>query len=139
MRQTQTRSVAGLFARFAAAGAVGTATHYCVLIALVELASVAPAAAAAAGAVVGATVNYLLNYHVTFRSRSSHVATFARFAVVALAGMILNAGIVFLFVRLGMHYLIGQFVATAVVLVVGFVANHLWTFAESIDERSHQP
>lgn len=114
---------------YTGAGAVGTAVHYAALALLVELGGVPPGAAAAAGAALGALTNYALNYRLTFRSRAAHIVTLPRFLAVAVAGIVISGVIVDLGTRgLGVHYIAAQVVATAVVLIAGFVANRLWTF-----------
>jgi putative flippase GtrA len=128
----------GPFVRFSGAGAIGTVAHYAVLVLLVEIASIHPAIAAACGATVGATVNYLLNYRITFRSTARHTFAAPRFALVALVGMALNAGVVFQFVRLGGHYLLGQVAATLLVLILGFLASQFWVFSESRNDDSRK-
>jgi len=125
----ENRRTLGQFIRFAAAGVIGTAAHYVVLVLLVEIAAMPPALATAGGAAVGATLNYFLNYRVTFRSTASHSVTGPRFALIAVAGMALNSAVVFLLVRLGIHYLVSQMFATLLILVAGFVANRTWTFS----------
>ena len=126
------------FVRYSGAGAIGTGAHYAVLVLLVEIASIHPAIAAACGATVGATVNYLLNYRMTFRSTARHTVAAPRFALVALLGMALNAGVVFLFVRLGGHYLVGQVAATLLVLTLGFLASQFWVFSDSKNDGSRR-
>ena len=59
------------FVRYAGVGAIGTLAHYGVLIALVQSRATGPLVASTLGFAVGAAVNYLLNYHVTFRSPQS--------------------------------------------------------------------
>ena len=129
-------TIFGSFVSFAGAGAIGTAAHYAVLVLLVEIAGMPAAVATAFGAVVGATVNYLLNYHLTFHSVASHTITGPRFALIALAGMALNSMVVFACVRLGIHYLVGQVVATLLVLLFGFLANRFWTFSGTANDDS---
>lgn len=117
------------FLRYAGAGAIGTAAHYAVLIALVQLAHAGAVAASTAGAIVGALVNYGLNYRFTFASRKAHTRALPRFAAVALGGVALNAIVLAaLLATFGPHYLVAQVVATAAVLVAGYLANRLWTF-----------
>lgn len=117
---------------FAIVGAIGTAVHYLVFIALVELAGSAPVPATSAGAVLGALVNYALNYRITFASRADHARTLARFMVVAAVALILNAVIVDAAIRfVHVHYLFGQLLATGVVFVFGYAANRAWTFSEA--------
>jgi putative flippase GtrA len=117
------------FLRYAGAGAIGTATHYALLVALVQLAGVTAVAASTAGAVAGAVVNYLLNHRFTFASDKPHSRALPRFIVVSLVGIAVNAAVVAALVGgAGAHYLVAQVIATAVVLVLGFAINRVWTF-----------
>lgn len=126
------RHAMGQFVDFAVVGAVGTAAHFVTLILLVQSAGWTPALATTAGFLVGALINYGLNYRLTFQSRASHAVTMPRFLAIALLSMLLNIGIVGVLVHWNaMHYLLGQAVATLVVLVVNFVANRALTFTAS--------
>jgi putative flippase GtrA len=117
------------FLRYAGAGAIGTGAQYAVLIALVQLGHVGAVAASTAGAIVGAIVNYGLNYRFTFASRKAHARTGPRFAIVAMGGIVLNGIVVAVtLAAIGPHYLVAQVIATAAVLVAGYLANRLWTF-----------
>jgi putative flippase GtrA len=117
------------FLRYAGAGAVGTALHYAVLIALVQLARTDAVAASTAGAVCGALVNYALNRRYTFASAAPHARALPRFALVAAAGVALNALVMAAVLALaGPHYLVAQVVATGAVLAAGYLANRAWTF-----------
>ena len=117
------------FLRYAGAGAIGTALHYAVLIALVQLARQDAVVASTAGAVAGALVNYLLNRHFTFASVKPHARALPRFALIAVGGVALNAAVMasVLYVA-GPHYLLAQIAATGAVLAAGFLANRAWTF-----------
>jgi putative flippase GtrA len=117
------------FFRYAGSGAVGTAVHYAVLIALVAFADAGAVEASTMGALVGAAVNYALNHRFTFRSRKAHGTAFPRFALVAAAGIVLNALVLAAVLAIaGPHYLVAQLVATCAVLAAGFLANRAWTF-----------
>jgi putative flippase GtrA len=117
------------FVRYAAAGATGTAAHYALLVALVQGGFAGPVAASTAGAVVGALVNYVLNHRFTFASTRPHAVALPRFAVVAAAGIAVNAAAMAAVLAIaGPHYLVAQIVATAAVLVFGYLANRAWTF-----------
>jgi len=117
------------FFRYAGAGAVGTALHYAVLIALVQLAHAGAIAASTIGAIAGALVNYALNHRYTFASRNAHGRALPRFALVAIAGVALNALVLAAMLALaGAHYLVAQVVATGAVLAAGYCANRAWTF-----------
>lgn len=132
MRETHPKMIdPRQFLRYAFVGAVGTAVHYATLIALVQWLAASPTLASTLGAILGGVTNYLLNYHVTFRSGASHVEASPRFLVVALLGLLVNGVLVNTLTRhLGMHYLAAQVVATLAVLLTGFVANRSWTFKD---------
>ena len=119
------------FLRFASVGVVGTIAHYTVLVLIVEVLGARAIVGSSLGFLVGAAINYILNYHYTFQSGKQHIETLPKFYVIAGAGFAINGLIVYLMAHIGsMNYLFAQVVATAVVLVWGFVANYLWTFVE---------
>jgi putative flippase GtrA len=119
----------GAFIRYAGVGLIGTAAHYAVLLVLVNLANTAPVLASTIGAVVGACVNYVLNYRFTFASRRDHVVAMPRFFAVAGLGIVVNAAVMALALALGVRsYILAQILATAAVLIVGYLANRKWTF-----------
>ncbi len=123
------RLPASQFLRYASAGAVGTACHYAVLIALVQLARTAPVIASTAGAVCGAIVNYALNHRFTFASDKPHAHALPRFALVSVAGIVLNALVMAAVLALASPpYLVAQVIATGAVLAAGFLVNRVWTF-----------
>jgi len=122
------RTPAPAFARYTLAGTIGTAFHFAILAALVQLASVNAVAASTAGAIAGALVNYALNYWFTFGSRRMHRVALPRFVTVALAGLALNAAVLALALHFGVHYLVGQAAASGAVLATGYLANRAWTF-----------
>jgi putative flippase GtrA len=117
------------FIRYAGAGAIGTAAHYAVLVALVQGVQVGVVAASTAGAVTGAGINYFLNHRFTFGSQEPHGRALPRFATVAALGIVLNALVLAAVLAIfGPHYLVAQVAATLAVLVAGFLANRAWTF-----------
>jgi len=118
------------FAAFAGVGALATTLHYAVLMVLVDLARLDPVGSSTAGAIVGASLSYCLNHRVTFRSERPHASAIGRFAVTALIGFCLNAGIM-LITRLypALHYLACQVIATVVVLFWNFFVSKYWTFS----------
>ena len=130
LAQITTRcGVAGRFLVFSAVGAVGAAAHYLVLIVFHEFLDVNPVIASAMGSIVGAFVNYLLNYHVTFESDAAHGSVMPKFYLIATVGFLLNILIMWQMVRsFEIHYIGSQLVATGVVLAWGFAGNSIWTF-----------
>lgn len=124
---------------YAGAGAVGTVAHYAILTAFVQLIGMSPVLATAIGAGVGALINYMLNYHVTFLSDASHFRTLPRFLLVAGLAMGLNAGGMWIAIEIfGINYLVAQVFCTLLVLVAGFLLNKTWTFGSSEATRSQR-
>ncbi|MBN9064401.1 MAG: polysaccharide synthesis protein GtrA [Rhizobiales bacterium 65-9] len=117
------------FATFFGVGALATALHYAVLVALAEVFSVDPVAAALTGYCAGGLASYWLNRTRTFHSDRPHGEAGWRFAAVMAVGFALTWSLMTLFVdRLGLPYLPAQIVATGVVLVWNFIAHKWWTF-----------
>ena len=114
--------------RFGLVGGFATAIQYVVLIALVRKAGMWPPVASVVGFVLSAGVNYLLNYHVTFRSDQQHAPAATKFLTLAIVGLGLNATLMQVLVDVGWHYLLAQVCVTAVVFLWNFVGNSLWTF-----------
>jgi len=127
----------GRFLVFSSVGMVGTAAHYLVLVVLHEILGVHPVMASAVGSIVGAFVNYLLNYHVTFESNASHGSAILKFYLIATIGFLLNIVIMWLMLdHFGMHYIVSQLIATSTVLVWGYSANSLWTFRDTKERKT---
>jgi putative flippase GtrA len=113
------------FCAYACVGAAGTGVQYVVLYALVS----SKMLGAVAASCIGAIVNYLLNYHLTFRSTSRHAHVAPRFFAVAAAGIAVNSVCMFLLANcLHVPYLIAQCAATVCVLATTYVANSIWAF-----------
>jgi putative flippase GtrA len=125
------------FVRFALVGAVATAIQYAILVFLVRGFGVAPTPASSVGFALSAVANYLLNYRFTFRSNRAHGPAAAKFALLAVTGLFVNAAIMHLMVGARVHYLLAQVCATAVVLFWNFLGNSLWTFGVgAVEERT---
>ena len=116
------------FYRFVLVGGVATGLQYLILILLVHLIGMDPVLASATGFVLSAFANYFINYHYTFGSNQRHVAALPKFSVLASVGLLLNSAIMSGLIRMGLHYLPAQVIATVVVLLWNFVGNSLWTF-----------
>ena len=123
------RAPAPQFLRYAGAGAAGTTLQYLVLIVLVRFADAGAVVASTIGAIAGALVNYGLNHQFTFASDKTHGHALPRFALVAVAGIALNALVVAVMLAFATpNYLIAQVAATAAVLAAGYLVNRAWTF-----------
>ena len=117
------------FLQYAAVGTVATAVHYAILIGMVEAGWLAPQRAAALGAWVGAQVAFADNAAFTFRGAGATPGSWLRFQIAALIGAVLSFALVAGGVRIGLHYLLAQVVATLVTLAVTFEINRRWSFA----------
>lgn len=127
------------FGRFAVVGGLATAIHYVVLIILVQWAQSDVVFASSVGFLISAVFNYLLNRRITFRSQKSHLEALPRFFVVAFLGLLINAGLIWVFHDAAqLHYLAAQILATAGTLFWNFTANRIWTFGSAERAQSIQ-
>jgi putative flippase GtrA len=125
--------------RFIGVGAVATLVQYGILVFLVEIAGLKPFLGSSIGFAISAVLNYWLNYHFTFRSQNPHAGAATRFALVALAGLVLNALAMILLGRVpGLPYVAAQIIATVVVLAWNFLGNSLWTFAHRREYQANK-
>lgn len=123
--------VARQFLSFCALGTVGTFAHYLVLVSGVELGG-DPVVSSTLGVIVGALVNYVLSYYYVFRSNNSHPRTITKFFTVAVFGLGLNALVLSSAIYgLRLHYLVGQVLATGIIVIWNFVGNRWWTFRKA--------
>ena len=119
------------FIRYTAVGAVATALHYLLLVLCVERGGWPAFAASGFGALVGAQVAYAGNRWFTFAHRGNMGTSWPRFQATALIGALLGMAVVALGVRLGVHYLIAQVLATLTSLLLTFAINRIWTFRQA--------
>jgi putative flippase GtrA len=116
------------FVRYASVGAVATATHYAVLAIVVEWLHWPAWWGSGIGAVVGAQVAFFGNRGFTFGHSGEVLPAWIKFQGTAIVGALLGMLIVGVAVNLGLHYLLGQVIATLASLVLTFAINRAWTF-----------
>ncbi len=116
------------FIRYSTIGALATATHYLVLVLCVEGGGWAAWVASGLGAVIGAQVAYFGNRRYTFAHRGAFAGSWLKFQGTALLGALLGMAVVAAGVRLGLHYLLAQVLATGASLVLTFAINRAWSF-----------
>jgi len=116
------------FVRYALVGAVATAAHYALLAAVVEWLRWPAWLGSGLGAVLGAQVAFFGNRVFTFAHEGPVLPAWAKFMGTAAAGALLGMLIVGGTVNLGLHYLLGQVLATLASLVMTFLINRAWTF-----------
>lgn len=119
------------FGRFAVVGAVATATHAAVFAVAIETAHVEPVLATVLAFVVAMLTGFALNRRWTFSVRDAPARRLWRYAFAALAGLALNAAIMYCVVHL-LHASPYLGLAAAIVIVppVSFTLNHFWVFRE---------
>ena len=115
--------------RFLTTGALATAAHIAVLIVAVELFNVSPLVGSSAGYLVGGIISYLLNYHWTFVSRTTHRIAVFKFVLMVLSGFLLNGVLLDLTLRtLKIHYFLCQIIASCAVVCWNFCISKFWTY-----------
>ena len=120
------------FLRFLLVGGIATLIHYVLLIALHSRLGVPAVAASAVGFVVSAVFNFIASYRYTFRSTTSIARSAVKYALVATAGLLLNSAILATVIEVfGWQYLVGQVLATCIVLAWNFLLGRYVTFPSS--------
>lgn len=118
------------FLRFSAVGGVATLIQFVLLYFFVEFDWLHKIPASALSFIISAVCNYLMNYHMTFASRESHLHTFPKFAGVAIFGLLLNVSLFSLFLLVA-HYLVAQAFATLITLCTNFILHKCWIYRSS--------
>ncbi len=116
--------------RYVLVGGVATAAHYAMLALAVEIWAWRPALAAGAGAVLGAQVAFVGNRQFTFAHRGPWLGAWWRFQLTAVLGAAISMVVVGGGTRLGLHYLLGQVIATLLAMGVTYGVNRRWSFAQ---------
>lgn len=116
------------FVRFALAGGFATIVHYAVMAALIELAGFGTVLATSIGFLIGVAVSFFINRTFTFASQEPLGAAFLKYLGVFMVGLPINSGLVWGLESLGLHYVIAQPIATAVVLFWNFGGSRLIVF-----------
>jgi putative flippase GtrA len=123
------RPIVAQFIKFGLVGVSNTLLTFLVYTLLLKVFGVWYLAASGIGFAVGAVNGFLLNHNWTFRGHAGGSLTAVRWFVVQGCGLLVNLGVVFLMVEaVGTDKLVGQAIATAIVVVLTFFANRAWTF-----------
>lgn len=117
------------FVKFGIVGVSNTLLSFAVYTLLLKAFGVWYLAASGIGFAVGATNGFLWNRRWTFSGHVGDALTPVRWFVVQGSGLLVNLGLVYLFVDgLGLGELVGQAVTIAIVTLLTFFANRSWTF-----------
>jgi len=128
LRRFRESAIARQAWRFALAGAVATAVHFAVLVALVELGGLGPVLASTIAYCIGVIVSFSLNRRFTFEKRGSLGATFAKYAALYAVGIFLNGAIMAALISWGMWYILAQIIAVALILSWNFLGARYIVF-----------
>ncbi len=125
------------FALFLGIGGLSTLIQFLLLILFVEAGLMPEVSASVAGYVLSSIFNYWANYHYTFKSRSNHKETLPKYVAAVAIGLSSNTALfaAFLFVfdhYLPLpwveHYLVAQFLATGITVVLNFCFHKFWIY-----------
>ena len=112
---------------FLGVGGSATALQFIFLVLMVELLGTHKVMASAVAYALSAAYNYLLNYYLTFGSRQSHWRTLPKFFVVVCVGLSVNT-LVFAAALTLLPYIVAQFLAVIVALIVNFALHKYWIY-----------
>ena len=117
------------FIRYIIVGLMGTIIHFSTVIFLVELVHLDPVISSCLGFILTVIVSYLFNRNWTFKSTANWNKQLIKYVVVSCIGFTLNLTIVYITVDiLSWYYMYGQLCVIAVIPIVNFTLNNLWTF-----------
>jgi putative flippase GtrA len=117
------------FVKFGIVGVSNTLIFFAVYTLLLKVFGVWYVAASGIGFAVGAVNGFLWNRAWTFKGHVGDALTPVRWFVVQTSGLLLNLGLVYLFVDgAGLDELVGQAVTIVIVTLTTFFANRAWTF-----------
>jgi putative flippase GtrA len=123
------RDEARKFAGYVVAGLGATATHYVMMVILVNNAKLPEVVASSIGFIAGACVKYPLNYWAVFASEQHHRVAIPRFILGLAVGFVLNAALLAVLLRtLDVHYMVSQALTTGAVLFMNYLLARHWIF-----------
>jgi putative flippase GtrA len=126
------KMIAKQFSLFLMVGALSALIQFSILISLVEVFSAQPIWSSALGYIGGAIINYSLNHYFTFKSSLSHKKALIRFSLNSFFGFLLNLTLMSIFLRY-YSYLVGQVLASSIILIWNFLIHRYWTFGSKRD------
>lgn len=117
--------------RFLIVGLLATATHFAVVIGLVEGPGIGAMLANGGAWASALGISYVGHYRWTFTAGGTHMEHFPRYMLVSLTGLGLNLGTVLLLHhQLGAHYLVATTCGVTLSVIVTFVMSRLWAFSK---------
>ncbi len=108
-------------------GLIATAAHYLVMFVALT-ADIKPLLASSLGFIIGAITRFAFSYFHIFAVESHVSGALLRFITILGVHMLLNAGMLALFMAVGLPVWIAQFIATALLTVLNFLLAKYWVF-----------
>jgi putative flippase GtrA len=128
------------FVKFGIIGVSNTLIFFLVYTLLLKVFGVWYVAASGIGFAVGAINGFLWNRAWTFRGHVGDALTPVRWFVVQTSGLLVNLGLVYLFVDgAGFGELTGQAATIVIVTLLTFSANRAWTFRGHAEAALAEP
>jgi len=116
--------------RFASVGVVATLLHVTVALIAKEVISLPPQVANFTGFIAAVVVSFFGHARVTFEVKGYHAVRFARFVVVALAGLAASSSITFLVhTKGGQSFWLAMAITAAFVPLLTYFIARFWVFA----------
>ena len=117
--------------RYLISGGSATVLHWATMAGLVAY-GMSPTLSTAVGALVGAALNYVLQFHFTFRSTHSHRTTLPRYFQVTALSWISNSVLFFMLFQLTtLSISTAQLLTTALITFLNFFLYQRLVFHES--------
>ncbi len=115
--------------KFGVVGLLATGAHVTVFLLCVRLAKASPTAATVPAFLTAVLISYCLNHSWTFGARGRHLRFFSRYLTIALIGLALNAGIMYVCTAvLHQSYYLGLALVITIVPASNFLGNKYWGF-----------
>jgi len=116
------------FILFVGVGGIATLLQFILLALLIELHLLPEVVASAVAYGMAAIFSYIINYHFTFISNSSHWHTLPKFIITATLGLCLSTLLFAIFLSITKQYLVAQFLASGLTLIFNYSMHKLWIY-----------
>jgi len=119
------------FIKFALVGVVNTLINLAVLYILTEFFSVYYILSSFLAFLVAVTNSFILNTLWTFKSdiKNKTATKYSKFFIVSVVTALFNILFLYVFTEfVGLWYMLSQFIAIALTLMMNFIGNKFWTF-----------
>ena len=122
------------FIKFAIVGVINTIIHLAVLFILTEFFSVWYILSSFLAFLIAVTNSFVMNTLWTFRKNIKHktVTKYGKFFTISVITALSNLFFLYIFTEFwGLWYMLSQFIAIVLTLMMNFFGNKFWTFKEN--------